>query len=113
MKRTPLYEEHKSLGAKLVPFAGWEMPLQYSGIVDEHHTVRKAVGLFDVSHMGELVVEGPGALASPSCRASRAALGEADTPQAQSAKASKNDAAGRIAMGAKIPLESSGLQLAG
>jgi aminomethyltransferase len=63
LKRTPLYEEHKAAGGKIVPFAGWEMPVQYSGIVDEHNTVRHAVGLFDVSHMGELTVEGPKALA--------------------------------------------------
>ena len=63
LKRTPLYEEHKAAGGKIVPFAGWEMPVQYSGIVDEHNTVRNAVGLFDVSHMGELVVEAPNALA--------------------------------------------------
>lgn len=63
LKRTPLYEEHKAAGARLVPFAGWEMPVQYSGIVDEHNAVRNAVGLFDVSHMGEIMVEGPRALA--------------------------------------------------
>jgi aminomethyltransferase len=62
LKRTPLYEEHKAAGARLVPFAGWEMPVQYSGVVDEHNTVRHAVGLFDVSHMGEVLVEGRGAL---------------------------------------------------
>lgn len=62
LKRTPLYEEHKSLGARLVPFAGWEMPVQYSSVVEEHHAVRKAVGLFDVSHMGEILVEGPRAI---------------------------------------------------
>jgi aminomethyltransferase len=63
LKRTPLYEEHKAAGGKIVPFAGWELPVQYSGIVDEHNAVRNAVGLFDVSHMGELVVEAPNALA--------------------------------------------------
>jgi aminomethyltransferase len=62
LKRTPLYDEHKASGGRLVPFAGWEMPVQYSGVVDEHQAVRRAVGLFDVSHMGELVVEGPKAL---------------------------------------------------
>jgi aminomethyltransferase len=64
LKRTPLYEEHKAAGGRIVPFAGWEMPVQYTGIVDEHNAVRNAVGLFDVSHMGELTVEGPRALAA-------------------------------------------------
>ncbi len=58
LKRTPLYEEHKQLGAKLVEFGGWEMPVQYSSIIEEHKTVRENVGLFDVSHMGEILVEG-------------------------------------------------------
>ena len=62
--RTPLYPEHLRLGAKLVPFAGWEMPIQYKGIAAEHTAVRERVGLFDVSHMGELRVTGPGALAA-------------------------------------------------
>lgn len=57
-KRTPLYEEHKKLGAKIVDFAGWELPIQYSGITDEHKTVREAAGLFDVSHMGTLEISG-------------------------------------------------------
>ncbi len=63
LKRTPLYSLHVQLGAKLVPFGGWEMPVQYSGIIEEHRTVRSAVGLFDVSHMGEFEFRGPGALA--------------------------------------------------
>ena len=54
LRRTSLYPEHVALGARIVPFAGWEMPIQYSGIVDEHQAVRSAAGLFDVSHMGEL-----------------------------------------------------------
>ncbi len=62
MKRTPLYEGHVAAGAKLVDFAGWEMPIQYSGVVDEYQTVRKAAGLFDVSHMGRVLVSGAGAL---------------------------------------------------
>lgn len=61
--RTPLYEQHVDLGAKMVPFAGWEMPVTYEGIRDEHSAVRRHVGMFDVSHMGEVEVEGPGALA--------------------------------------------------
>ncbi|HEX3041350.1 MAG TPA: glycine cleavage system aminomethyltransferase GcvT [Solirubrobacterales bacterium] len=61
-RRTPLFEQHQALGAKLVPFAGWEMPVTYEGIRDEHSAVRRHVGMFDVSHMGEVEVEGPGAL---------------------------------------------------
>jgi aminomethyltransferase len=64
LSRTPLYPEHVRLGAKLVPFAGWEMPIQYKGIAAEHQAVRERVGLFDVSHMGELHVTGSGALAA-------------------------------------------------
>jgi aminomethyltransferase len=63
LRRTPLYEQHELLGAKLVPFAGWEMPVTYEGIREEHSAVRTHVGMFDVSHMGEVEVEGPGALA--------------------------------------------------
>jgi glycine cleavage system T protein (aminomethyltransferase) len=63
LRRTPLYERHAELGAKLVPFAGWEMPVQYEGIREEHAAVRTHAGIFDVSHMGEVEVEGPGALA--------------------------------------------------
>jgi len=60
-RRTPLYDEHVRLGAKIVPFAGWLMPVQYTGIVDEHQAVRSKVGIFDISHMGQLIVEGSGA----------------------------------------------------
>lgn len=60
--RTPLYERHRALGARLVEFGGWEMPVQYSGILEEHRTVRERAGLFDVCHMGEFRVEGAGAL---------------------------------------------------
>src|SRR5579863_9766178 len=62
LKRTPLYDEHRALGARLVEFSGWEMPVQYTSISDEHEAVRTRAGLFDVSHMGEFKVEGPGAL---------------------------------------------------
>ena len=62
MKRTPLYDEHVALGARIVEFGGWEMPVWYEGIPAEHQAVRRDVGLFDVSHMGEFVVQGPGAL---------------------------------------------------
>lgn len=61
-KKTPLYEEHLKLGAKMVPFAGFEMPVQYSGVVDEHNAVRNQAGLFDVSHMGEFEFKGKEAL---------------------------------------------------
>jgi aminomethyltransferase len=57
--RTPLYERNVALGARLVPFAGWEMPVQYEGVIPEHRAVRTDAGVFDVSHMGELEVEGP------------------------------------------------------
>ncbi len=61
-RQTPLYDAHKKLGGRLVDFSGWELPVQYSGVVAEHETVRTAVGLFDVSHMGEIEFKGPGAL---------------------------------------------------
>ncbi len=63
LKRTPLFHIHKELGAKMVPFAGWEMPVQYKGIIEEHLAVRQSVGLFDISHMGEIEVRGRDALA--------------------------------------------------
>jgi aminomethyltransferase len=61
LRHTPLYEEHKNLGARLVDFAGYEMPVQYSGIQAEHSAVRNHAGLFDVSHMGEAIFRGPDA----------------------------------------------------
>ncbi|HYR49199.1 MAG TPA: glycine cleavage system aminomethyltransferase GcvT, partial [Candidatus Eisenbacteria bacterium] len=61
--RTPLYDRHVALGGRMVDFGGWELPQQYTSIRDEHFAVRKAAGLFDISHMGRLVVEGGGALA--------------------------------------------------
>src|SRR4051794_10017419 len=60
--RTPLFEQHLALGAKMVDFAGWEMPVSYEGIREEHSAVRRHVGMFDVSHMGQVEVEGPAAL---------------------------------------------------
>ncbi|MGI6149755.1 MAG: glycine cleavage system aminomethyltransferase GcvT [Firmicutes bacterium] len=63
MKQTPLTAVHRALGAKMVDFAGFEMPVQYAGVIEEHLTVRRAVGLFDLCHMGEFDLEGPGALA--------------------------------------------------
>src|SRR5215472_9171168 len=63
LKRTPLYDEHRALDARLVEFSGWEMPVQYGSILEEHRAVRTRAGLFDVSHMGEFGVEGPDALA--------------------------------------------------
>ncbi|HXV81223.1 MAG TPA: glycine cleavage system aminomethyltransferase GcvT [Candidatus Binatia bacterium] len=62
LKRTPLYGAHRRGGAKMVEFAGWEMPVQYRGVMDEHVAVRTRAGLFDVSHMGEIMIRGPGAL---------------------------------------------------
>jgi aminomethyltransferase len=59
LKRTPLYDKHVEAGAKLVPFAGWEMPVQYAGIRQEHMAVRERAGVFDVSHMGEIETKGP------------------------------------------------------
>ena len=60
-KKTPLYDEHVRLGAKIVPFAGWLMPVQYTSIVEEHQAVRRNAGMFDISHMGQLIVDGQGA----------------------------------------------------
>ena len=60
-KKTPLYDEHVRRGAKIIPFGGWLMPVHYTGIVDEHQAVRKNVGMFDISHMGQLIVSGPAA----------------------------------------------------
>jgi aminomethyltransferase len=64
MKKTPLADEHVKLGAKMVEFAGWQMPIQYAGLREEHNAVRTHVGLFDVSHMGEVRVKGPKALST-------------------------------------------------
>ena len=61
-RRTPLFEEHKRLGARMVPFAGWEMPLSYAGQLEEHLAVRKGAGIFDVSHMGQVRIAGHGAV---------------------------------------------------
>ena len=62
LRRTPLYERHAAAGAKLVPFAGWEMPVQYAGIQEEHQAVRRDAGIFDVSHMGQVETRGPQAI---------------------------------------------------
>ena len=59
LRRTPLYDRHAAAGAKLVPFAGWEMPVQYAGIREEHIAVRTGAGVFDVSHMGQVLTRGP------------------------------------------------------
>ncbi len=61
-RRTPLYDAHLAAGARMVDFAGWEMPVQYAGVLEEHRAVRERAGLFDVSHMGEISVRGPAAL---------------------------------------------------
>lgn len=63
LKKTPLHAEHVRLGAKMIDFGGWDMPVQYTGIMDEHHTVRSALGVFDISHMGQFFVHGPDAKA--------------------------------------------------
>ena len=60
-KRTPLYEEHQKLGARMIPFGGWDMPVQYTGIIEEHRAVRNAAGIFDLGHMGQASVSGPDA----------------------------------------------------
>ena len=81
MKNTALTSTHEALGAKMVPFAGFNMPVQYEGVTIEHHTVRESVGVFDVSHMGEFLVEGENALALiqkvTSNDASKLAIGDA------------------------------------
>src|SRR5438309_7533401 len=64
LKKTPLNARHRASGAKMVPFGGWDMPVEYSGIVDEHTAVRTRAGLFDVSHMGEIEIAGRDALAA-------------------------------------------------
>lgn len=64
LRRTPLYAQHVAAGAKVVPFAGWEMPVQYEGVRQEHEAVRTGAGVFDVSHMGQIITRGPGALAA-------------------------------------------------
>lgn len=61
MKTTPLYQAHLALGARMVPFAGYQMPIQYTSITSEHLAVRGLLGMFDVSHMGEFWIRGPGA----------------------------------------------------
>ena len=63
LRRTCLHEEHLGLGARMVPFAGWDLPVQYTGIIEEHHSVRRAAGMFDVSHMGRFEIRGPKATA--------------------------------------------------
>jgi aminomethyltransferase len=63
LRRTPLFDRHVALGAKVIPFAGWEMPVQYTGIIAEHNAVRNQAGLFDLGHMGQVDVTGPDALA--------------------------------------------------
>src|SRR5262245_5835034 len=80
LKKTPLNAKHRSLGARMVEFGGWDMPVEYSGIVDEHLTVRTRAGLFDVSHMGEIEIAGADALATvqwlTSNDASKLAIGQ-------------------------------------
>ena len=63
LKRTPLFDSYAQFGGKTIDFGGWELPVQFSSIKEEHAAIREAAGLFDVSHMGEVFVEGPGSLA--------------------------------------------------
>lgn len=81
LRRTALYAKHRQMGGRMVGFGGWEMPVEYAGIIPEHQAVRRAAGLFDVSHMGEIEVRGPGALELVqhvcSNDASRLAVGQA------------------------------------
>lgn len=80
-RRTPLYDRHVAAGGRMVDFAGWEMPVQYTGILDEHRAVREACGVFDISHMGEFFVSGPGSAgwldAILTNRVAKLAVGEA------------------------------------
>ena len=80
---TPLNGIHRSMGARMVDFGGWDMPVQYSGIIDEHHAVRKAVGLFDVSHMGEIEIHGPEAAQARRISSPPTPLGKLKIGQAQ------------------------------
>ena len=64
LKKTPLHARHRASGARMVPFGGWDMPVEYSGIIAEHMAVRERAGLFDVSHMGEIEIAGKDALAA-------------------------------------------------
>ena len=94
LKKTPLNARHRSLGARMVEYGGWDMPVEYSGIVDEHQAVRTRAGLFDVSHMGEIEIAGRDALkavqhitsndASPARDRPGALLGAADARRARS-----------------------------
>src|SRR5687767_6409537 len=81
LKKTPLNARHRALGARMVPFGGWDMPVEYSGITEEHLAVRTRAGLFDVSHMGEIEVAGNDALSAvqriSSNDASRLKVGQA------------------------------------
>ena len=62
LRKTALHSLHKKLGARMAEFGGWDMPIEYSGIIQEHLAVRTAAGLFDISHMGEILIEGPESL---------------------------------------------------
>ena len=65
LRQTPLYDLHVSLGGRMVPFAGWDMPVQYTSILDEARAVRSKAGVFDVSHMGRMLIRGSDACCSP------------------------------------------------
>jgi aminomethyltransferase len=87
--RTPLYDRHVALGARLVPFAGWEMPVQYEGVIPEHRAVRRDAGAFDVSHMGEIDVEG-----TSFCRACSRTTSTASRTGTRNTRCSRTSAAG-------------------
>ena len=82
LKKTPLNARHRALGARMVEFGGWDMPVEYSGIADEHMAVRTRAGLFDVSHMGEIEIAGRDALAAVQQMTSNDASRLADQPGA-------------------------------
>src|SRR5258708_16400563 len=80
LKKTPLHAKHRGLGARMVEFGGWDMPVEYSGIADEHMAVRTRAGLFDVSHMGEIEIAGADALNAVHAITSNDASRLADSP---------------------------------
>ena len=89
--QTPLHDRHVALGARMVPFAGWEMPVQYEGVIQEHRAVRTDAGVFDVSHMGEFEVEGP--RRSSCCRACSRTTSTGSSPGRRSTRCSRTSAA--------------------
>ena len=82
LRKTPLHARHRAANARMVPFAGWDMPVEYSGITDEHLAVRTRAGVFDVSHMGEIEIAGKNALAAVQCDLVQRRQRAADRPGA-------------------------------